>query len=190
MSATMLPRAWDLTFTASGEVVTDVEALARGVMGVEGWPRSLEAADNDELLGFLLGEAAFLETRYIPRDGIEARPWLFQRLRYASRDWRERAERHRALGDLPPVLDWDTGVSDYRAEERSRVSGIGSPVLDVSPGASPGDRRDSGLDALRGLLEEGDRRLLREVEALGLGAPHRARARARGTSRRAPGGLA
>lgn len=189
MTATMLPARFDLPFAASGEIVEDVEALARGVLGAEGWPRWLEPVDNDELLAFLLGEAVVLETRYIPGDGIEARPWLFQRLRWKARDWREAAERHRTLPDLPDVFGDDPDAAGSTSGLERRAGG-GSGLPDGAPGALAGDRRDSGLDALRGLLEAGDRGLLREVEALGLGAPHRARARARRPDRRAPGRLA
>lgn len=190
MSGTMLTSRFDLRFTATGELVEDVEALARGVLGAEGWPRFLEPADNDELLATLLGDAVVLEGRYAPFDdagnrivGIEARPWLFQRLRFKARDWREVAEKHRTLPDLPSIFDDPAVSGSGEAGGLARRSGDGDRVDDRAPGTVAGDRGDSGLDALRGLLEAGDRGLLREVEALGLGAPHRARNGANGADR-------
>ena len=84
----MLPAHFDLAFHATGETVADVEALIRGVLGAEGWPAFLEPADEAELIGTLLGDAVLLERQYQHRAGIEARPWLFERLRFKARDWR------------------------------------------------------------------------------------------------------
>lgn len=175
MSDRMLPSPWAVTFRATGEVVQDVESLARGVMGVEGWPAYLEPADNDELLTHLLGEVIVAETKYTRRDGIEARPWLFQRLRFRARDWRDRFYghngQHRTLAEIPNWTDDDGEHGHTHVDGQSGV-GVGSFG---SPGEAPGDRGDVGTDALRGLLEGGYRPLLREIETLGLGPPPGAR---------------
>lgn len=172
----MLTEPWVLPFPATGETVDDVEALARGVMGAEGWPIVLEPVDNDELLAFLLGECVVLATVYRDLPGIKAEPWLFQRLRWKARDWRTNAERHRTLPDLPPILD-DDGPVD--GSSGARGAGIGDGVAGGADAEAAGDRGHAGGDALRRLLEGGDREVLREVEALGLGSPPGARAGAR-----------
>jgi hypothetical protein len=186
----MLGGRFDLRFGATGEVVRDVEALARGVLGVERWPAGLEQADNDELLAFLLGEAVVLERRYDRRDGIQARPWLFQRLRWRSRDWRDAFYRGDVVElDLGPLAS-DDNASDDRPDagrnldRRARVWG---GVAGGAPGASPGDRGDARPDALGRLLEGGNREVLREIEALGLGPPPRARGRIEGEDPGPPG---
>lgn len=153
-----LPTRFDLTFASTGEVVVDIEALIGGVLGVEGWPAYLEPADEAELRATLLGDAVLLERKYVARDGIEARPWLFQRLRFKARDWRRVYTRH---GGREDELD-DLG---------------GDPGSHFAPEEAPGDRGHAGRDALRELLEGGDRPLLREIEALGLGPPPGARGR-------------
>ena len=170
----MLVQRFDLTFEASGEVVEDVEALCRGVLGSLKWPKYLEEADNVELLATLLGDAVLLERQYQPREGIEARPWLFQRLRWKALDWREVAERHRTLPELPG-LDGDDDVDDDGG--RARRSGLGGGLADGATAPAPGDSGLSGLDALVRRLEGGDSALLREIEALGLSAPPGARGR-------------
>lgn len=153
-----LPVVFDLTFRATGETVADVEALIGGVLGVEGWPGYLEPADEAELRATLLGDAVLLERQYRRRDGIEARPWLFQRLRFKARDWRRVYLRH-------------------HADELDLEALAGEPGSHGAPDEAPGDRGDAGRDALRDLLEGGDRALLREIEALGLGPPPGARGR-------------
>ena len=167
-----LPSRWDLRFAATGETVVDVEALVRGVLGAEGWPAYLEPADEAELIGTLLSDAVLLERKYERREGIEARPWLFERLRFKARDWKRVYDRHRVLGGLAG----DGYDPDDELEGDSTRAGLGDGSHGA-PGEVTGDRGDPGLDALRALLESGDRTLLREIEALGLGPPPGARAR-------------
>lgn len=171
----MLGSRFDLRFRATGEVVVDVEALARGVMGAERWPIGLEAADNEELLAYLLGEAVILEERYADVDGIEARPWLFQRLRFRARDWRIARSRRPglpAVDDSDPWLSWGDDYGPPAA--RDFRAGIGDRP---DPASVAGDRGDDWLDDCRRLLESGDRALLREVESLSLSPPPGARGR-------------
>lgn len=173
----MLPERFDLTFTASGEVVVDVEALARGVLGVEGWPSFLEPADEWELRATLLSDAVLLERQYRRREGIEARPWLFERLRFKARDWRRVKLRHPLAADLASQgSSFDSDGVEFSESGRNRRSGLGDGSHGA-PGEIAGDRGDPGSDALLGLLEGGDRAVLREIEALGLGPPPGARAR-------------
>lgn len=175
-----LAGSWDLVFVETGETVHDVEALIRGVLGAEGWPAFLEPADEAELVATLLGDAVLLERKYQRRAGIEARPWLFERLRFKARDWRRVKLRHPVLGELPGESAWEDPEWG-RSEDGSRNgyetrSGIGGGSHGA-PGEVAGDRGDPGRDALRELLESGDRALLREVAALGLSAPPGARGR-------------
>jgi hypothetical protein len=174
-SERMLRETFDLTFTASGEIVRDVESLARGAMGAERWTAYLEPADDRDLLATLLSDAVLLERQYSPREGIEARPWLFQRLRWKALDWRRVHDRHRVTADLRgEELAWDDELGDASSADRRAGLGSGSHG---APGEVAGDRGDPRSDALRGLLESGDRTLLREIEALGLGPPPGARGR-------------
>lgn len=171
----MLPEPFDLEFRASGELVRDVESLARGVLGAERWPAYLEPADERDLLATLLGDAVLLECDYVPREGIEARPWLFQRLRWKALDWRRVHLRHRVVGALERTERGEEDeLGDALGADRRAGLGAGSHG---APGEVAGDRGDPRVDALRGLLESGDRALLREIEALGLSAPPGARGR-------------
>lgn len=173
----MLGGSWDLVFVETGETVHDVEALIRGVLGAEGWPAFLEPADEAELVATLLGDAVLLERKYQRRAGIEARPWLFERLRFKARDWRRVKLRHPVTGDLPGALsNFDNDGIELTEPGRDRRAGLGDGSHGA-PGEVAGDRGDPGRDALRELLESGDRALLREVAALGLSAPPGARGR-------------
>lgn len=184
----MLPARWDLEIRRDGrllELVEDVEALARGAIHAERWTWKLEVCDEAELLGFLLGEVVILEPRYSPRDaGSAARAWLFERLRFRARDWARqfygRHGQHRTLADLPRPVDHDDPDWGGAAADRRAGADAGSHG---APGEVAGDRGHDGEDALGRLLEDGDRRLLREIEALGLGPPPGARGRSAGARR-------
>lgn len=169
---TSLGGCWDLVFEATGEVVEDVEALARGVLGAERWPLYLPPADNEDLLAHLLEQSVVLSRVYARRSGIEARPFLFQRLVWRARDWRDAYER-RLRRELPSDLGREDALVDAGGEDGggSGGAGRGDNLADDRSSEDSSDRRDSGLDALRGLLERGDRTLLREIKALGLGSP-------------------
>lgn len=176
----MLATSLDLELPATGETVRDIESLARGAMGAETWTAYLQPCNDDELLAYLLGECVVLAAVYCPPDATRqvrggdhrAGPgaaWLFQRLRWKARDWRDSQLRHWTLPALP-----DTDEDG---------SGVGGGGAGGAPDQVASDSGDAGLDAPGRLLEGGDRALLREVEALGLGPPPGARGRTEGAAR-------
>lgn len=173
-------------------VVDDVEVLCASIV-VEGSRSDApyvpsERADLYEALGFLLGRTVEVLPRYDPDRGRRVydpwtqgfRAWLHDELAMDLIDqWRSWFGRsgHKRLA-IPRGVHFAEETdgaqrgfaedNDGRSQSERRFRGAADEAA--------GDRGDSGLDALRRrFLEGGDRALLREVEALGLGATAGAR---------------
>ena len=195
-----LPALWQLTGAdlpalatvasrAHTVVLADVETLCASIVvekerGAESYIPH-ESADLYEALGFLLGRTIEVLPRYDPTKGRRLhdpwtggfKAWLYDELAYDLidhwRSWNGRNGQKRMLPTGRSLIDHDGGVE----------SASGSDVHDGrsqrerrSRGALAEDQSDSGDvggDALRGLLEGGDRAVLREVAALGLGTAGR-----------------
>jgi hypothetical protein len=147
-----------------------------------------ETSDLYEALGFLLGRVVEVLPRYDPTKGRRIhdpwtagfRAWLHNELAFDLIDhWRSWFGRF-GQKRMPMYLD-DVDMMRRESNFGEEYDGRGGRERRsrgaLTKGAS--DSGDVGGDALRGLLEGGDREVLREVEALGLGAAAGARGRAK-----------
>jgi len=207
-----LPALWQLTGAdvpalaavssrAHTVVLDDVETLCASI--VVDVSRSdapyvpTETSDLYEGLGFLLGRVCEVLPRYDPTRGRAVhdpwtagfKAWLHDELTLDLIDqWRSWFGRNgqKRMPARSAFVDRDGISEEATSEGRDDVHDGRSARERRSRGALTEDQSDSGnagSDALRGLLESGDRAVLREVEALGLGTAGRARGRAQGADR-------
>lgn len=170
---------------ARESVVDDVEHLCAAiVVDVSRMDRALhpwvatETADLYEAVGFLLGRTVEVLDRYDPTRGRAKhdpwtagfRAWLHDELRNDLIDhWRSWNGRH-GHKRLPSLSNIDEDGETYDGVDGHDGRSTRERRLRGAADTDSGDRGDAGLDALRRrFLEGGDRALLREVEALGLG---------------------
>lgn len=169
-------------------VVDDVELLCASIVVDQSRSDAPyvpgELADLYEALGFLLGRVVELLPRYDPARGRVVydpwtqgfKAWLHSELGLDLIDqWRSWYGRN-GQKRLPSAARVNTEEADGREDPYDGRSGRERRSRGALP-AVEGDRRDARGDALRGLLEGGDREVLREVEALGLGEAGGARGR-------------
>lgn len=200
-----LPQVWALTaadvpaLAGRGRdravLVPDVERLCSSIVVDQSRSDAAYVArERSELydsLGFLLGQAWLVFPDYDPTRGRAVhdpyaggfKGWFHLELTRDLidhwRSWYGRYGQKRvASTDLEVSVAGRDDEHDGRSfrERRSRGA-LATPA---------GDRRDAGADDLGRLLESGDRAVLREVEALGLGSPAGAGGRAAGADRFEP----
>lgn len=181
-----VPALADVASRATVVVVDDVEQLCASIVVDQSRsdapyvPR--ETSDLYEALGFLLGRVVEVLPRYDPTRGRRVydpwtqgfRAWLHDELVCDLIDqWRSWYGRN-GHKRLPTTGRVNAEEADGREDPYDGRSGRERRSRGALTEAS-GDRGDAGSDALRGLLEGGDRQVLQQVEALGLGAAGRAR---------------
>lgn len=192
-----LPAVWQLrgcdvpalapvTSRARTVVVDDVELLCGAIVidvSRSGVPYAArEMWDLYEALAFMLGRTVEVLPKYDPTRGRRIHdPWtagfkawlhdeLLRDLHDQWRSWYGRKGQKRLPFLQTDFLDSDGGTDDFRPGRDGHDGRSGRERR--SRGAlaeDQGDRGHVGRDVLRGLLEGGDREVLREVEALGLG---------------------
>ena len=164
-------------------VVDDVETLCASIVvdvSRSGAPYAAsELCDLYEAVGFLLGRVIEVLPRYDPTRGRQVhdpwtngfKAWLHSELvRDLHDQWRSWYGRHGHKRMVQFDFGSDTGGISVDGDERT-IWSRGERRSLRAASADQGDRGDDRGDVLRGLLEGGDREVLREVEALGL-RPH------------------
>lgn len=192
-----VPALATVTSRAHVVVLEDVETLCASIvidLSRSDAPYAMtETSDLYDALGFLLGQVTVRLPKYDPKRGNAIhdpwtegfKMWLHQRLTrdlidqwrsWNGRNGHKRLARSYANDANDARREGDFGTEPDQRGSRERRS-RGALTTD------PGDSGDAGGHALRRLLESGDREVLREVEALGLGTAGRAGGRAQGADR-------
>lgn len=170
-SPQMLSRTWTL------RDVEDVEMLCRGALAemLRRCNLDLEPVDYDDTLAFLLGEVVTLERRFdakvAEKPGLIFRPWLFQQVKSRAvdywRSWFGRQGQKR-----PPTGEgnsdgegegWYVDTPDPHDDPADR--GLGRAAREITE-----DGPEARTDALRWVLDEGDRAALQPLRRLGGGS--------------------
>jgi hypothetical protein len=172
-SPQMLPRLWAV------RDVADVEMLCRGALAelLRRTNVTLEAVDYDATLAFMLGEVVVLEARFAEKikakPGLIFRPWLYQQVTGKAidhwRSWfgRQGQKRLPDTSAVSPTEDddgsWCIDQPDPHDDPADR--GLGRAAREIAE-----DGPETRTDALRWVLDEGDRAALQPLRRLGGGA--------------------